>query len=47
MNSLDTNLLIHAVNSGCAEHPRAKAVYEMMPRQPEEWIISDQVLFEF
>ena len=47
MNSLDTNLLIYAVNSGCNEHSRAKAVYETMLTSPSDWIISDQVLFEF
>jgi len=47
MNSLDTNLLIYAVNCGCDEHDRSKAVYEMMLDHPTQWIISDQVLFEF
>ncbi|MDX2227140.1 MAG: TA system VapC family ribonuclease toxin [Verrucomicrobiae bacterium] len=47
MNSLDTNVLIYAVNRGCVEHPKAKAVYESMLARPREWIVSDQVLFEF
>lgn len=47
MNSLDTNILIYAVNSGCAEHPMARPVYERMLREPGQWILSDQVLFEF
>ena len=47
MNSLDTNLLIYAVNRGCEEHARAKAVYETMLSAPTRWIMSDQVLFEF
>ena len=47
MNSLDTNILIYAINTGCAEHLAAKGVYEAMLRQPDQWLISDQVLFEF
>jgi toxin-antitoxin system PIN domain toxin len=47
MNSLDTNILIYAVNSGCVEHERAKRVYESMLRDPSQWVLSDQVLFEF
>lgn len=47
MNSVDTNILIYAVNSGCEEHARALAVYEKMLESPTSWIISDQVLFEF
>ena len=47
MNSVDTNILIYAVNSGCEEHARALAVYEKMLERPASWIISDQVLFEF
>lgn len=47
MNSLDTNILIYAVNSGCEEHAAAKNIYEAMLREPMQWILSDQVLFEF
>ncbi len=47
MNSLDTNILIYAINSGCQEHAAAKPIYEAMLRKPDDWIISDQVLFEF
>lgn len=47
MNSLDTNILIYAVNSGCEEHLAAKKVYEAMLGAPMEWVLSDQVLFEF
>ncbi len=47
MNSLDTNILIYAVNQGCAEHERARRVYEDMLESPAEWIVCDQVLFEF
>ncbi len=47
MNSLDTNILIYAVNSGCEEHAAAKKLYEAMLGEPTQWILSDQVLFEF
>lgn len=47
MKSLDTNILIYAVNQGCAEHEKARQVYEAMLESPEEWLVCDQVLFEF
>jgi toxin-antitoxin system PIN domain toxin len=47
MQSLDTNILVYAVNQGCAEHERARRVYESMLENPAGWIVSDQVLFEF
>lgn len=47
MNSLDTNILVYAVNKDCIEHPRAKEVYEKMLSAPSDWIFSDQILFEF
>lgn len=47
MNSVDTNILIYAINSGCTEHEPAKKVYQDMLDSPSEWIVSDQVLFEF
>lgn len=46
MNSLDTNILIYAINSGCDEHGPARQVYESMLATATDWIISDQVLFE-
>lgn len=47
MNSVDTNVLIYAVNRGCKEHEKARPVYESMLENPRDWILSDQVLFEF
>lgn len=47
MNSLDTNILVYAINADCAEHSKAKAVYASMLTAPSDWILSDQVLFEF
>lgn len=47
MKSLDTNILIYAVNSSCKEHNRARAIYEDLLSNPADWIVADQVLFEF
>ncbi len=46
MTSLDTNILIYAINSGCAEHAAARGIYQSMVEDAGNWIISDQVLFE-
>lgn len=47
MKSVDTNILIYAVNQGCAEHEKARQVYEAMLESPDKWMVCDQVLFEF
>ncbi len=47
MNSLDTNILIYAANSSAPEHGRALAVVQAMLGHPGEWILADQVLWEF
>ena len=47
MNSLDTNILVYAVNRGCQEFESAHAIYQKMLDEPAQWIISDQVLYEF
>jgi uncharacterized protein len=47
MNSLDTNILVYAANADCAEHAAAKALVDEMLERPEEWLLADQVLFEF
>jgi len=46
MKSLDTNILVYAVNQGSARHEKARQVYEAMLERPAEWIVCDQVLFE-
>ncbi len=46
MNSGDANLLLYAMNRGCADHPAAKAWLEAALAKPRELIFSDQVLFE-
>lgn len=47
MNSVDTNILLYATNRDCPEHPSARPVYERLLAGPFEWIIADQVLYEF
>jgi predicted nucleic acid-binding protein len=47
MNSLDTNLLVYAANSAATEHTKALAIVNAMLARPTEWILADQVLWEF
>lgn len=47
MNSLDTNILLYAANVGAPEHARALTVVNDMLANPSEWILADQVLWEF
>jgi predicted nucleic acid-binding protein len=47
MNSLDTNLLVYAANSAAPEHAKALEIVNAMLAHPTEWILADQVLFEF
>ena len=47
MKSLDTNILYYATNAECPEHERAKAFLESAASEPTDWIIADQVLFEY
>ena len=47
MKSLDTNILIYASNSAAPEHAKALAVVDAMLAAPGDWMIADQVLWEF
>jgi toxin-antitoxin system PIN domain toxin len=47
MNSLDTNILYYATNADCREHAWARPVLEELLAAPNEWIIADQVLWEY
>ncbi|MBA4386728.1 MAG: VapC toxin family PIN domain ribonuclease [Verrucomicrobia bacterium] len=47
MHSLDTNILLYAMNADCPEHQQALTVMEEMLRAPSQWIIADQVLLEY
>lgn len=47
MNSLDTNILYYATNTACPEHEKARTLLERVANEPVQWIIADQVLFEY
>lgn len=47
MKSLDTNVLLYALNADCSEHAKARAVVERALTESHQWIIADQVYFEF
>jgi predicted nucleic acid-binding protein len=47
MKSLDTNILVYAANTSAPEHAKALAVVNEMLAHPSDWILADQVLWEF
>ena len=47
MKSLDTNILLYAAAEDCREHDAAIRLVNDALRSPDEWLLSDQVLFEF
>ena len=46
MNSIDTNILLSAINRGCPEHEAAIRFVKRALDMPSSWIVSDQVWFE-
>ena len=46
MKSLDTNVLLYAMNADCAEHERARTLVAEALGEADQWIIADQVYFE-
>ena len=46
MKSLDTNVLLYALNVDCAEHAKARSLVERALSESDLWIIADQVYFE-
>lgn len=46
MQSLDTNILLYAINRDCAEHEPCRALVAGALEQPDHWVIADQVWFE-
>jgi predicted nucleic acid-binding protein len=46
MNSIDTNLLIHALDRSSPLHAKAFPIYERLLTERQLWIIADQTLFE-
>jgi len=47
MNSLDTNILVYAANEDCDEHARANHLVNNALASPREWMLSEQVLYEY
>ena len=47
MKSLDTNLLLYAADEDCLEHAAAIELLNEALESPEDWMLADQVLFEF
>lgn len=47
MNSIDTNILYYATNADCPEHGAAMEVLGRARRDASDWILADQVLFEY
>lgn len=47
MRSLDTNVLLYAADEDCPEHEAALRLLDHALATPHEWILADQVLFEF
>ena len=47
MNSLDTNILYYATNADCPEHPAAQELLNRARTDGKNWILADQVLFEY
>jgi toxin-antitoxin system PIN domain toxin len=46
MKSLDTNILLYAINKDCPEHEACSDLVRHALGEPESWIIADQVWFE-
>lgn len=46
MKSLDTNILVYALNADCREYQRAAASLQAALDNPQDWIIADQVYIE-
>ena len=46
MKSIDTNILLYAVNRDCPEHDTGMRIVQDALTEPQNWIIDDQVWFE-
>lgn len=47
MKSLDTNILVYASNTAATEHAKSLALVNQMLASPSEWLLADQVLWEY
>lgn len=46
MNSIDTNLLVHALDQSSPLYAKAFPIYERCLTERQSWLIADQTLFE-
>lgn len=46
LSSLDTNILLYAANEDAPEHGVCKEFLEQIVKNPEDWMIADQVYLE-
>ena len=46
MKSLDTNILVYALNADCSEYQHAASALQGALDEPQDWIIADQVYIE-
>lgn len=46
MKSLDTNILVHALDTASPYHTACYPIYESLLRGRNTWIVADQMLFE-
>lgn len=46
MQSLDTNILLYAINRDCAEHESCRTLVAEALDAPHDWVIADQLWFE-
>ncbi len=46
MKSLDTNILVYALNADCGEYQHAASTLQEALDDPRDWIIADQVYLE-
>ena len=46
MNSIDTSVLLYAINRDCPEHGAAIGLVRRALAEPSSWIVADQVWFE-
>jgi toxin-antitoxin system PIN domain toxin len=46
VQSLDTNILLYAINRDCAEHESCRTLVAEALDAPNDWVIADQLWFE-
>ena len=46
MKSLDTNILVHALDTASPHHAACFPLYESLLRDRNTWVLADQVFFE-